>query len=107
MHIDNIKNFAAEIIEENDGITMLSAKTVLAGLIKRGHGKTADGRTIHAPNVIGDSLGRYGLCLPCLKRNGKLRYAVSMVNASEEEKAQAQEQLNNLTPLELKALPVA
>ncbi len=107
VQINSICEFAKEIIAEYEGVVMFCAATVLACLVKRGFGKTAKGLTIHNPNCIGDALGGHGLNLPCIRKQGKLRYALSMVDATEEEKAAAQERLNNLSAIQRKALPFA
>jgi hypothetical protein len=106
-HIKSICEFANEIIAEYDGVVMFCAATILACLVKRGFGKTAKGQIIQGPNCIGDALGKHGLNLPCICKQGKLRYALSMVDAPEEEKAAAQERLNNLSAIQRKALPFA
>jgi hypothetical protein len=107
VQIKSICELANEIIAEYEGVVMFCAATVLACLVKRGFGKTAKGQIIHNPSCIGDALGRHGLNLPCIRKQGKLRYALSMVDAPEEEKAAAQERLNNLSAIQKKALPFA
>lgn len=106
-HINAVCEFAPEFQVEFGEGTLLAAATVLAGLVKRGRGKTSNGKTIRGPNCIGDALGGHGLNLPRIVKDGKMRYAIAFFDSTEDEKAEAQERLNNLSKQEMLALPVA
>lgn len=107
VHMRSIKELARELLDDHPGTTMFSAETVLKKLRSVGLGKTASGEPIRSANAIGDALGRHGLCLPWVTKEGKKRFLLTAIDLPEDHKAAQQEILNNLSSRELKAMPVA
>lgn len=107
VHMRSIKEVAGELLNDHPGTTMFSAETVLKKLRNTGMGKTASGEPIRSANAIGDALGRHGLCLPCVTKEGKKRFLLTAIDFPEDEKAAQQEILNNLSSRELRAMPIA
>ncbi len=107
VHMRSIKEIASELLDDHPGTTMFSAETVLKKLRSVGLGKTASGEPIRSANAIGDALGRHGLCLPWVTKEGKKRFLLTAIDLPEDHKAAQQEILNNLSSRELKAMPVA
>lgn len=107
VHISSIKSIVSELLEENPGVTLFCAETVLKKLRSVGAGKTVQGSPIRCANAIGDALGKHGLGLPSVVKEGKKRFLLSAVEHSEEEKAIRQQMLDELSAKELRAMPVA
>lgn len=99
-----IREHAQQIIIKNNGVKLLAASTILAGLHEAGH---ASG--IKLSNGIGDCLGRGmgGLHLPKIFKAGKMRYALQLVDATEIEKAAYQTALDKITLEQRRALIIA
>lgn len=100
---ETIRNHHEQIIEGQKGAKMLSATTVLAELAKLGQSPPQ----IRRANAIGDVLGKHYLGLPKVFKEGKMRYALHLINSSDEEKAAAQAELDGLPPEKLRTLIVA
>lgn len=86
-----LQEYAPRIIDTADGIKLLSAVTVLQMLIKIGKPLP-----YISANALGHVLGQEGFKLPSIAILGKRRYALHLVESSDEEKAQFQAWLDGL-----------
>lgn len=86
-----VQEYAPRIIDAADGIKLLSAITVLQMIIKIGKPLP-----FISVNALGDVLGQEGFKLPSIRLQGKRRYALHLVESSDEEKAQFQAWLDGL-----------
>ena len=100
---ETIRNNHQQIIEGQKGAKMLSATTVLAELTKLGQSPPR----IRRANAIGDVLGKHYLGLPAVFKEGKMRYALHLIDASDDERAAAQAELDGMPPEKLRTLIVA
>jgi hypothetical protein len=100
---ETIRKHHEQIIEGQKGAKKLSASAVLAELAKLGQSPSG----IRRANAIGDVLGKHYLGLPAVFKEGKMRYALHLINSSDEEKAAAQAELDGLPPEKLRTLIVA
>lgn len=86
-----VQEYAPRIIDAADGIKLLSAVTVLQMLIKIGKPLPYS-----SANALGDVLGHEGFKLPSITILGKRRYALHLVESSDDEKVQFQAWLDGL-----------
>lgn len=80
------------IIDAQNGVKLLCAKTVLGELDKLGLRPAG----IRKANAIGDVLGKHYMGLPAILKDGKMRYALHFADASDEKKAAGQAELDSL-----------
>ncbi len=105
-HVEAIRNAAPQLIEQY-GTPMLTAKPVFEYLKSNDLCQSAAGQSLQFANAVGDAMGKGGLNLPRLRMGGKLVFSLTYVNSSDQEKAEAQEALDNLTVLQKKAMKTA
>jgi hypothetical protein len=94
-------------LEVRHGTPMLRAQTILHHLKEHGLGVSAAGTPLRKANALGDVLGRKGLNLPWVKKGGRKYYALSFLDASDQEKAEAQARLDALSSAEKKVIKIA
>jgi hypothetical protein len=93
---------APEIMQRAEA-KLVSASTVLTVLREGGQ---FTGKIPRKANAIGDVLGKHFLNLPKIVHEGKVRYALHMIETSAEDKAACQAALDALSVGELKGLVV-
>lgn len=101
-------NWPATVVEAKDSILAQAVKGILwtAGDIGGALVKVGSVNATQGWNVLGSSLGKSGLDLPCRKIGTKRYFLLACIGAAPEEKLAKQEQLN-LLPSKAVAMLVA